>query len=308
MPSPETPSFSDASEPYPPAQPPASYPASFHLFHKPRGGGGSWQRLNGGEALRVTKGKRKVLRAELRSVEGWQSFEVYLITWGLDGAPRVVQDGLAVFARRPIVPVAPPFAQGEELELHLMGTGGRQQLAVEVHLFGISGQVTAVRSVAFSASDNGKAARVGTEVVAESSPNPHLSPSPQPSLSVAEDMQRYGEQKRRREQEDQGSGGSREVGVVPHSLEVHGTVRAHAFLQFSDIRLKVRCPVHLSCMRVFFSHAYVQTDLTEIKDALRIVQNLDGRYYRWRPGAIPGSSSEGPSGNRLLGLIAQQVA
>ncbi len=74
------------------------------------------------------------------------------------------------------------------------------------------------------------------------------------------------------------------VTVVPNSLDVRGAVRAKAFYQLSDIRLKF--------------------DVEEIVDALTIVSNLEGKTYKWKNNT---PESEEHGGKRVIGFIAQQV-
>jgi hypothetical protein len=64
---------------------------------------------------------------------------------------------------------------------------------------------------------------------------------------------------------------------------VHGTVRAKAFLQFSDLRLK--------------------TNIEDIYDAIEIVSKLQGKTYYWKPGTVTNDTG----GKRVIGLIAQEV-
>jgi hypothetical protein len=107
--------------------------------------------------------------------------------------------------------------------------------------------------------------------------------------------------------------------IIPSNLEVNGTVRARAFLQYSDLRLK--------------------TNVEDIVDALDIVCALSGKSYQWKKGTkinpeddddedsdsievvdAPGgglsdseSSERKPKtrdrrgGKRVIGLIAQEV-
>ncbi len=74
------------------------------------------------------------------------------------------------------------------------------------------------------------------------------------------------------------------VTVVPNSLDVRGAVRAKAFYQLSDIRLKF--------------------DVEDIVDALTIVSNLEGKTYKWKKNSPEG---EEHGGKRVIGFIAQQV-
>lgn len=67
-------------------------------------------------------------------------------------------------------------------------------------------------------------------------------------------------------------------------MEVHGVVRAKAFMQFSDLRLK--------------------TNIAELVDALDIISKLQGKSYEWKNGTL---IEEESGGKRVIGLIAQEV-
>jgi hypothetical protein len=74
--------------------------------------------------------------------------------------------------------------------------------------------------------------------------------------------------------------------TVAGNLQVDGVVRARAFLQYSDMRLK--------------------TDISEITDALNIITSLKGKTYKWkRDVESPAAGQTG--GQRVIGLIAQEV-
>lgn len=70
--------------------------------------------------------------------------------------------------------------------------------------------------------------------------------------------------------------------VVPGSLKVNGVVRAKAFLQYSDLRLKA--------------------NVADLADAINIVSQLKGRTYTWKSDTL-----EPTGGRRVIGLIAQEV-
>lgn len=72
--------------------------------------------------------------------------------------------------------------------------------------------------------------------------------------------------------------------VINGQLDVEGIVRADAFLQYSDLRLK--------------------TDIEDIVDALGMISKLQGKRYKWKPGN-PKLPERG--GEKAIGLIAQEV-
>jgi hypothetical protein len=73
------------------------------------------------------------------------------------------------------------------------------------------------------------------------------------------------------------------INVVEGPLEVHGVVKAKAFLQFSDLRLK--------------------TDIADLLDAVDIVSHLQGKTYQWKKNMV----QDQKGGKRVIGLIAQEV-
>jgi hypothetical protein len=80
-----------------------------------------------------------------------------------------------------------------------------------------------------------------------------------------------------------------DVNVIPGNLRVNGIVKAQAFVQFSDLRLK--------------------TNIQELTDAVNIITKLEGRSYTWRKdlNTESGRIEEELGGRRVIGLIAQQV-
>jgi hypothetical protein len=72
--------------------------------------------------------------------------------------------------------------------------------------------------------------------------------------------------------------------VLNGGLDVEGIVRADAFLQYSDVRLK--------------------TEIEDIVDALSIISQIDGHRYRWKADN-PKFPERG--GEMAIGLIAQEV-
>jgi len=71
--------------------------------------------------------------------------------------------------------------------------------------------------------------------------------------------------------------------VVEGNLDVRGVVRAQAFRQISDIRLK--------------------TNIEDLVDAVQIISRLQGKTYQWKDELIEQSTG----GQRVIGLIAQEV-
>jgi hypothetical protein len=72
------------------------------------------------------------------------------------------------------------------------------------------------------------------------------------------------------------------VTVIPGALTVNGEVKAKAFIQYSDIRLK--------------------TNIDEIVDAVNVIRKLEGKTYTWRKDV-----TEQSPGRRVIGMIAQEV-
>jgi hypothetical protein len=98
--SPEQPSPFSFSSPLP--SPPTllqSQDLSVILTHKPRGSGGVWKQVEGGEKLRVTKGKGKCLKLEVALPDGviYDPSQVRLMLVDLDTTPATIsQDGFVI--------------------------------------------------------------------------------------------------------------------------------------------------------------------------------------------------------------------
>lgn len=86
-----------------------------------------------------------------------------------------------------------------------------------------------------------------------------------------------------REKKRKNEVGEEETNYVSGPLEVNGHVRARAFMQFSDIRLK--------------------TNIADLVDALEIVSKLQGKTYEWKDGVF----ADEAGGRKVIGLIAQEV-
>lgn len=68
------------------------------------------------------------------------------------------------------------------------------------------------------------------------------------------------------------------ISIIHGSMEVNGFVRARAFIQFSDIRLK--------------------TNIEDVTDALAVMMKLNGKRYHWKNS--DGSSDGKVNISRLL--------
>lgn len=86
------------------------------------------------------------------------------------------------------------------------------------------------------------------------------------------------------------------VNVLNGSLEVNGTVKAQAYLQF---RYRIMIKGHSPSS----SDLRLKTDIMDIVNAIDIVTQLQGKTYRWKKG----QPVNGTKGKRVIGLIAQEV-
>eukprot|EP01088_Endostelium_zonatum_P000653 TRINITY_DN108_c0_g2_i1.p1 TRINITY_DN108_c0_g2~~TRINITY_DN108_c0_g2_i1.p1 ORF type:complete len:849 (+),score=223.73 TRINITY_DN108_c0_g2_i1:83-2629(+) len=77
-----------------------------------------------------------------------------------------------------------------------------------------------------------------------------------------------------------------QIAIHDGDLYVNGMLRAHGFIQYSDILLK--------------------TDIEQIVDALSIIRQFGGKKYRWKEDNALGIPNP-PGGRKVIGLIAQEV-
>lgn len=138
------------------------------LLHKPRGSKGVWHPIAQGDHIRVTKGKGKRLKLEVRSnVELAQDVVVSLV---LDGGAQVLSSGsdsgLVVESIRslPPAPATPPATPPSssagvyvtELSLKLSRLSRRLAIMVRTKIRDNPSSMLEARSIEFSAHNNGK--------------------------------------------------------------------------------------------------------------------------------------------------------
>eukprot|EP01119_Soliformovum_irregulare_P017090 TRINITY_DN502_c0_g1_i2.p1 TRINITY_DN502_c0_g1~~TRINITY_DN502_c0_g1_i2.p1 ORF type:complete len:563 (+),score=115.39 TRINITY_DN502_c0_g1_i2:109-1689(+) len=231
------------------------------LFHKPRGSQGIWQPVGMGEGLRVTKGKGKRLKVQVRSSVPLDKSRIDI--FGLDlvaSHPAPNKDGFTIEGA---FDVNDPNVA--EFEIKLVKYCKRLQFVASVAT--PMGPKMA-KTIIFQSHNNGKANK--NEI------------SDQP-ITTAEKKRKTVEGVDSPEPPITSQGG---VTVIDGPLEVNGAVKARAFLQFSDLRLK--------------------TNIVELVDALDIVSKLEGKSYEWKEGVFA-DGAQVPAGGRVIGLIAQEV-
>jgi len=223
------------------------------LLHKPRGSQGVWQEVSNGEGLRVTKGKGKRLKLQIKANFDMDKNNVDISMVDLIMAnPVASKDG---FTMEGTFQSDDPRVAEFEIKLIKYCKKLQFQVVIQTPLGPLQG-----RSIAFGSHNNGKANK-----------SPENVPSP-PGL--------FGDKKRKL-----GSGeDAQDVHLIEGNLEVNGFVKARAFMQFSDIRLK--------------------TDIADLTDALNIISNLQGKTYCWKN---DGTVLTTIGGQRVIGLIAQEV-
>jgi len=302
------------------------------LFHKPRGSKGVWLSVEWREKLRVTKGKGKRMKLEIGGLPndllnnvfdvgnttvsvvcgrfsisiGTSLLYVELVCldncgnekkeFSIDSDPDFVYESMKSVSGRIII------------ELKLFRVGFRLQFSVltktsaEKNYFG--------KSVEFSTKNNGMNSGISLINMKE-----RISAANEiTNISSVQDKQQHvtldyndldnslsnnsADKKRKLDAQHifnapMASGGtiSSLTTYFPGSMEVNGAVRARAFVQLSDIRLK--------------------TNIREIIDAIDIVTRLKGHSYQWKQSGNTtidvDHSVDGCSGNRVIGLIAQEV-
>jgi len=237
------------------------------LSHKPRGSKGVWQQVHKDEKLRVTKGKGKRLRLEVQLNDECQSDSTKLFLTSLDGdIPTVLTEGVTLEAAKTIGTLL-------EMEIKLYEVCKKLQFLVQVTTH--SGATVTGRSIEFITHNSGTTSTIRHQ----KEKSPDIAIPPIPAVVTPEPDSK----KRARMEESPSPPIHTEVTVLPNSLEVNGDVKARAYLQFSDIRLK--------------------TNVLDLVDALSIVTALQGKSYEWKKGTI----MENTGGQRVIGLIAQEV-
>lgn len=269
---------------------------SVNLYHKPRGCKGIWQLIEYGNDIRVTKGKGKWLKLEISGKQEFkdQDLEVHLVD------PTKNQIEITNSESEGICIESCCSQYKSQLE--------RYEAAIELKLDRVSknlqfwiilkmkkGNLT-LKSVRFGSHNNGKAniqptAKPPPEETNSTNSSPTSSLETNSSIEnevsnpISEQVISKPSQKKRKKKnfEEDEEDDQQNYTVVPRSLEVHGVVRAQSFIQFSDLRLK--------------------TDISDLKDAVKLISQLEGKTFVWKDDQLPQETG----GKRVIGLIAQQV-
>eukprot|EP01117_Protostelium_nocturnum_P017416 TRINITY_DN7089_c0_g1_i1.p1 TRINITY_DN7089_c0_g1~~TRINITY_DN7089_c0_g1_i1.p1 ORF type:complete len:608 (-),score=224.49 TRINITY_DN7089_c0_g1_i1:39-1862(-) len=241
------------------------------LMHKPRGSQGIWQPVPPGAGLRVTKGKGKRLKIQIKSNIEFDKSRVDILMLDLMTTVQTTEG----FAVEQMFEIDSPYMT--ELELKLSRYYKRCQFIVSVKT--ALGPIKS-KTIEFCSHNNGK------QTKSDALPTPSIpsfsSISEQhlaTGIADVENSTSYSEKKRKNEV----SGEEERISVINGNLEVNGNVRAQAFMQFSDQRLK--------------------TNITDLVGALEIMMKLQGKSYQWKNEYF--DNAVGP--NRVIGLIAQEV-
>jgi hypothetical protein len=129
------------------------------LYHKPRGCKGVWQKVDEGDALRVTKGKGKWLKLDVKSQHEFSvdSMEVYLLDVSGGGSIQLVHDADEGFTIENISTSGTTNGTLVEVEMKLDRVCRQLQFYATISLRTTNGTVVYKgRSVEFSAHNNGK--------------------------------------------------------------------------------------------------------------------------------------------------------
>jgi hypothetical protein len=273
------------------------------------GMGGKWQVVTNGQKIRVTSKLGKVLRILVRTAVDcdWNSLRVQLFersndNWILaDQQSSFAIDSKKLFREDQQNGSAPAsFAMQLELKLFLLYRSlsflvqvvsldgiqlETQTVEILTHNSGLTEQAKKKEASAADTlvEDIPEASRPSKKRAMASSPTTqqtvetHTSP-----YSVASDTSQQFVQLSR--EDTTAPGWNYQSG----NLQVEGAIRARAFIQYSDIRLK--------------------TNIEDLVDAMSIVSNLKGKSYEWKPETLPAKERESDGGGkRVIGLIAQEV-
>lgn len=236
---------------------------SADLMHKPRGSRGQWVRVDPNERIRVAKEKGKKLKLQ--------------IELGLVGTEyNLTAENVSVFLHDQQQNCLEPHPDHFIIDC-INWTGSTAE--IEVKLFRMHKNMQFVAHI--KDQQGAELLRVQTALFSTHNSGAGRFKDIKSDDSVAD------EKKRRLEfpaSSEELSDHVNEdlVTTIPGSLVVNGAVKARAFTQYSDLRLKA--------------------NIEDIVDALEMVMQLQGKTYTWKDG-----EEQGEGGKKVIGLIAQEV-
>ncbi|ELR10947.1 uncharacterized protein ACA1_338040 [Acanthamoeba castellanii str. Neff] len=235
------------------------------LFHKPRGSQGQWVGLLAHDRIRVTKGKGKKLRLEVKCSKPFDLSE--LSVWLIDEDGSSLQ-GFTLDTTKSKIEMETTGTCVATVEVNLIKISKRLQFGARV-ASATQGWSCQAATLPFTAHNNGK------DRVQHGGPTVHSSPGASPGFVHSQPASSPDPHPiptgKKRKVSTQGEplrsplDAAEKVTQLEGTLRVEGDVRARAFIQYSDLRLK--------------------TDVASLVDALNVIEKLEPKSYKWLPNA-----------------------
>jgi len=248
------------------------------LFHRPRGQGGKWLKIEEGERVRVSPSTGKNLRMIVCSLFPFEEKDLVIIPKNIidDKVYERGTDSIQIITFHGSVKQTDGYYD-TQVDLKLFLQGQMMKLLVEVTNANDGNKFSAC-TVQFSTHNSGKTNNSTTKRKREDSFN-----TPPTDINITTIKE---EPMKRQKVNDMGQyqvpSVFQNAQVMESDLDVIGIIRARAFYQYSDIRLK--------------------TNIEDIVDAMYIITSLSGKRYEWKEG-VPFEDN----GNKVIGLMAQEV-
>lgn len=234
-----------------------------HLLHKPRGSKGAYCEIDAETKIRVSRaaGKKMKLHCSTFPHEyDRNTLEVLLFeVIGTESLPSKFEIESVKMPETLI-----------EVEVKIFEPG--KKLFFRLRIKTKNGEILEYKSVQFSTHNSGtrdtQDSNIDDDEISTIPPNEKKikrsfsPPSPHPPVEPIQNSKKT---------------------IIPNSLQVNGSVKAKAFVQFSDLRLK--------------------TNIEDIQDALNIVTQMQGKRFEWKSSEL----KEHQGSKKVIGLIAQEV-
>jgi len=247
-----------------------SKPLNVYILHKPRGSKGKMIKIETLECIRVTHVRGKKLRIIVSCTVpcDWKTLTINLLERTV--TTMICEDKDDVYKN----------IDTQNFEIESIQPLSDSQVQIDLKIYYISKKYPIKFHVATS--------EKGSKTVLSSSTVEfitHDSGRRVPKKHIIEDEVEERSVKKQKidPAPDEDESMSQNVQIIPTSIDVKGSVRAKAFFQYSDIRLK--------------------TNIEDITDAFEIITKLNGKRYQWKDSFD--RTSHG--GQKVIGLIAQEV-
>jgi len=245
---------------------------SADLFHRPRGQGGKWLKIEDNERVRVSPSTGKNLRMIISSSFAFEEKDLIIIPKNIidDKVYERGTESIQITTFHGSVKQTDGFFDSQ-IDLKLFLQGQIMKLLVEVSHEGTKHSACTIQ---FSTHNSGKT-------------NNPTKRKREDSFTVNQDIPIViKEEGLKRQKINEGTYQAppmfQNAQVIDSDVDVIGIIRARAFYQYSDMNLK--------------------TNIEEIVDAMHIITSLSGKRFQWKEG-VPFENK----GQTVIGLLAQEV-